>query len=270
MIKKIFLNLNLKILYIIGFKSFLLYIYFIFLNLKKILKKKNLDILNDKFKKLSLNFYNKRFFFDIYEIDKLSFENNSFGLIREIFFRDIYLKFFKFSKPNEMYCIDLGCNIGIFSVLASKFFKKIISIDMNSKYEKPYNKIMLDNKVSNVVFFNYLVGEVDFHKKRFIQDSKILDFDKLLISEKINNIFLKIDIEGHEFKLFEKINLDKVSGISMEIHQNEGDIEQLINKISKNKFSYILTNDLSEIVNDKKKATYIYAAKKSSDIILKI
>jgi hypothetical protein len=270
MIKKIFLNINFKILHIIGLKNFLLYISFIFLNLKKITKKKNLDVLNDKFKKISLNFYNKKFYFNIHEIDKLSFENNSFGLIREIFFRNIYFKFFKFLKPNEINCIDLGCNIGIFSVLASKFFKKIVSIDMNLKYEKPYNKIMLDNKVSNVVFLNCLVGNDIFCKKQFIQDSKILDFDELLISEKIDNIFLKIDIEGHEFKLFEKINLDNVLGISMEIHQNEGDIDQLINKISKDKFLYILTNDLSEIVNDKKQATYIYAAKKNSDIILKL
>ena len=267
MIKKILSNYTPKILFIAGYKFFVFLIYYSFKNLKKIIISKNLESLNRCFNQISLNFKKNKFFFDIKKIDLLSEENNSFGLIREIYFRDVYLRFFKFENPKNINCVDIGCNIGMFSVLASKIFKDVKSIDMNIKYIEPYKRIMSDNFINNAQFFNYFVGSEHLLVEKN-QDIKALDFNKFINKEKLKNIFLKIDIEGFEFNLFENINLEDVSAISMEIHQNHGNIDVLIDKISNNNFMFILTNDLGDVVKDKKKATYIFASKIDSKIKL--
>ena len=56
----------------------------------------------------------------------------------------------------------------------------------------------------------------------------------------------------------------------MEVHQEKGNIDNLINKISEFKFDYILANDLSEIVYEKDKATYIFAVRSNSVISLNV
>ena len=270
MIKKIFLNFNINIISIAGINFFVKYVIFTFFNIFKIFELRNLDALNNKFKKLSLNFYKENFYFDIKGINDLSGEQNSFGLIREIFFKNIYLKNFKILNPKRVSCIDLGCNIGVFSLLASKIFKEVKSIDVNKKYIAPFKKIMDDNNINNSEFFNYFIGNSPFHeeiKKNYVEK---IDLNNFIILNNLKNIFLKIDIEGYEFQIIETLDFKNISALSMEIHQSEGNIEKIIKKISDNKFNYILNNDLSEIVKDKEKATYIFAVKENSDINLNI
>ncbi len=270
MIKKIFLNINFKVFNILGFKNFIFYILNIFLNLYKIIKSKNLDILNDKFKKLTLNFSENKFFLNISEIDNLSKETNSFGLIREIFFKNIYLNHFRFLNSKAINCIDLGCNIGIFSLLASKVFNEVKSIDVNQKYIKPYKKIMSDNNVYNTEFLNNFVGSFPSNEEIKNHNSKLIDLNSFIVSRNLKNIFLKIDIEGYEFQLFDNLDLNNIIALSMEVHQEKGNIDNLINKISEFKFDYILANDLSEIVYEKDKATYIFAVRSNSVISLNV
>lgn len=272
MINKIFININFKILKILGLKYFLFFILKIFLNSFKIIKSKNLDILNNQFKKLNLNFYKKKFYLNISEIDKLSGESNSFGLVREIFFRNIYFNYFKFLNSKNIYCIDLGCNIGIFSLLASKVFKEVKSIDVNKKYIKPYKKIMNDNNVHNAEFLNNFIGSFPYNSEIKNHNSKIIDLNSFILSKNLKNIFLKIDIEGYEFQLFDNIDLNNIIALSMEVHPEKGNIDKLIDKISEFKFDYILANDLSEILTekDKDKATYIFAVRSNSFITLNI
>jgi hypothetical protein len=263
-LKKFAININFSIFKIIGLNYFV-YLFFIFINIKNIIREKNLNILNNIFKKLKINFKNKIFFIDISAIDNISGENNCFGLIREIFFKNVYLSKFIFTDSSKNDCIDLGANIGIFSLLASKFFNNVYSIEPQIKYIDCYKKLISDNHVTNAFLINgYLYNSNEFDNDY----ANLIDFNKLVKKESLKDIFLKIDIEGSEFGLFQDINLNKVSAISMEVHQNNGNLQNILEKLMIYDFDYVLCNSLGEVVSNHNLATYLYGSKKHSSILL--
>jgi len=263
-LKKFIININFSIFKIIGLNYFI-YLFFIFINIKKIISEKNLNTLNNIFKKLKINFKGKLFFIDILAINNISGENNCFGLIREIFFRNVYLSKFIFTDSSKNDCIDLGANVGIFSLLASKFFNKVYSVEPQIRYIDCYKKLMRDNHVINAFLINgYLFNLNEFDDER----TNLIDFNKLVEKESLKDVFLKIDIEGSEFGLFQDINLNKVSAVSMEVHQNKGNLQNVLEKLMIYDFDYVLCNNFGEVVSNHNQATYLYGSKKNSSILL--
>jgi FkbM family methyltransferase len=268
-IKKILINFNIRILNLIGFKNYFKYLFFFFFNINKIFINKNLDSLNKIFYSLKINYKKNFFFINISKIDDISGEKNCFGLIREIFFKNIYLSKFKFEDPKKINCIDLGANIGIFSLIAAKIFNKVFSVEPQSKYISCYQKLMNDNNVYNALFLNSYVSDLNnlFNTN---EKTNFLDIRQLIDSKKLNNIFLKIDIEGAEFKLFEKINFENINAISMEVHQKNGNINDILNSLIDYDYNFLLTDELGDIVkNDLNLVSYIFCVKKNSGISLK-
>ena len=263
-LKKFIININFSIFKIIGLNYFI-YLFFIFINIKKIISEKNLNSLNNIFKKLKINFKGKLFFIDILAINNISGENNCFGLIREIFFKNVYLSKFIFTDSSKNDCIDLGANVGIFSLLASKFFNKVYSVEPQIRYIDCYKKLMRDNHVINAFLINgYLFNLNEFDDER----TNLIDFNKLVEKESLKDVFLKIDIEGSEFGLFQDINLNKVSAVSMEVHQNKGNLQNVLEKLMIYDFDYVLCNNFGEVVSNHNLATYLYGSKKNSSILL--
>ena len=263
-LKKFIININFSIFKIIGLNYFI-YLFFIFINIKKIISEKNLNTLNNIFKKLKINFKGKLFFIDILAINNISGENNCFGLIREIFFKNVYLSKFIFTDSTKNDCIDLGANVGIFSLLASKFFNKVYSVEPQIRYIDCYKKLMRDNHVINAFLINgYLFNLNEFDDER----TNLIDFNKLVEKESLKDVFLKIDIEGSEFGLFQDINLNKVSAVSMEVHQNKGNLQNVLEKLMIYDFDYVLCNNFGEVVSNHNLATYLYGSKKNSSILL--
>lgn len=263
-LKKFIININFSIFKIIGLNYFI-YLFFIFINIKKIISEKNLNTLNNIFKKLKINFKGKLFFIDILAINNISGENNCFGLIREIFFKNVYLSKFIFTDSSKNDCIDLGANVGIFSLLASKFFNKVYSVEPQIRYIDCYKKLMRDNHVINAFLINgYLFNLNEFDDER----ANLIDFNKLVEKESLKDVFLKIDIEGSEFGLFQDINLNKVSAVSMEVHQNKGNLQNVLEKLMIYEFDYVLCNNFGEVVSNHNLATYLYGSKKNSSILL--
>ena len=263
-LKKFIININFSIFKIIGLNYFI-YLFFIFINIKKIISEKNLNTLNNIFKKLKINFKGKLFFIDILAINNISGENNCFGLIREIFFKNVYLSKFIFTDSSKNDCIDLGANVGIFSLLASKFFNKVYSVEPQIRYIDCYKKLMRDNHVINAFLINgYLFNLNEFDDER----TNLIDFNKLVEKESLKDVFLKIDIEGSEFGLFQDINLNKVSAVSMEVHQNKGNLQNVLEKLMIYDFDYVLCNNFGEVVSNHNLATYLYGSKKNSSILL--
>lgn len=268
-IKKILINLNIRLSNLIGFKNYFKYLFFCFLYIKKIITNKNLNCLNKVFNTLHINYKNNFFFINISKIDDMSGENHCFGLIREIFFKDIYLSKFKFENPKKINCIDLGANIGIFSLIAAKIFNKVFSVEPQSKYILCYQKLMNDNYVNNAFFFNsYVADSNTFFNTN--EKNNFLDISQLIDDKKLKNIFLKIDIEGAEFKLFEKINFENINAISMEVHQKNGNINDILDSLVDYDYNFLLTDELGNIVkNNLNLVSYIFCVKKNSGISLK-
>lgn len=133
--------------------------------------------------------------------------------------------------------VDIGANCGLTSYYAyQRGAKKIIAFEPSPKESKAY----LMNNIPNSTLYNFAISDcVGFKKlstvwsrENNLQDDKFLHrddsptycvtLDHLFDQKLFNKIdFLKVDVEGHEYNVFEGIsdeNLAKIKNISIEIH----------------------------------------------------
>jgi FkbM family methyltransferase len=216
-----------------------------------------------EFQKFSLQIGNAPFFFYSPNGDETFF--GALSCINEDIFNLNSLKF----KDDDV-VIDLGCNVGIVSMVMAKLNPniKIYSFDASEYAVKCFKMGLNDNKIVNTQVYNLAVGGKN-EKISFSSNSKetsclqecafdstrtdlYTSIDKIGIDEifdsKILNIdkvkFLKVDIEGSEFEMldfiFEKRPdiLDRIEFINLEIHahpQFKNRINEIKEKVS-NKF----------------------------------
>ena len=179
-----------------------------------------------------------------------------------IIFRNVYLKNFSIKNYNEFICFDLGCNRGVFSVIASKIFKFVTCIDLQQKYENCIHEIMLNNNQKNYEFISGIVGSLKV-SERLGSNQKTINLNDI-IRKRSNGekIFLKIDIEGGEFKLFEEIDLSLINTIVIEIHSNKGNLNQILDKLKNNNFKFFCFDDqLTNLTYPNKKISFVTAEK---------
>lgn len=133
--------------------------------------------------------------------------------------------------------VDLGANCGLSSYFAYlRGAKKIFAFEPSPKEAKAYlmnnipNSVLYQFAVSDTVGFQNLTSVWDLNnnqqddkfQKRISSSTYCVTLDYLFqqnVFEKID--FLKIDVEGHEYNVFEGLsdkNLSKVKNISLEIH----------------------------------------------------
>ena len=171
--------------------------------------------------------------------------------------------------------VDLGANIGIFSLYAEDhgaefiyafepiphylgFFKtnlqKYSNIELSEagigqKTEKDY--IVYDEDG------NTILAEVYNDFKWKSEERKSLSINIISINDFMDNMdnvdFLKVDIEGSEYKIFEIItneNLKKIKKIACEFHWNYNDkLSKIIDKLKENNFDvyHFYTDELFKI-----------------------
>jgi len=195
-------------------------------------------------------------------------DTNSWAPFYEVFIKNSYESDLVKLDKNDV-VLDLGANIGMFSLFAAKKVKKIYSVEPLP--ETYYNLTQNLKHFSNVETFNNAIfskgGEIEFNKNEVSGASSIFNkqhnfetvsvnaitFQDFISNNNIDRInYLKIDIEGAEFDLFENIteqflenNIDK---IFMEVHlMNDFKLEDITNKIKK----YFHYNIESEAVDRK-------------------
>jgi len=166
------------------------------------------------------------------------------GIINEIWIEKYYTpKGFKINEKDII--VDVGAQIGIFSIYAASIAKKgkVYSFEPmpeNFKMIKDNSKL---NNLKNILPINYALSDKNGKETMFLDDlntgghslvnsgktwskNKIsinsMSFDKFVASNKIKKIdFLKMDCEGSEYKIFFNASdstLKKIKKISMEYH----------------------------------------------------
>jgi len=164
-------------------------------------------------------------------------------LYDEIKKRDVY----RINNFSGELIIDIGANIGIFSIFASEKAKKVIAYEPEQDNYEFLLKNIHKNKITNIETHKLGLGKKG--KARIIpmqSGSYVGELGKepvKLIS--LNDIkfdkcdLMKIDCEGSEFDLIKYAKsktLKKIKRISMEIHKNMVDqrrVKELIEKLSK-------------------------------------
>jgi FkbM family methyltransferase len=124
-------------------------------------------------------------------------------------------------KKNDVF-VDVGANLGHFSILASGISKaKVIAIEpIESTVNKLKKNLALNGLLDNVTVFNYGVGDkeeiLDFTTNNnsmnavsTVQTEKTIKIQVKTLNELLKNInptFIKIDVEGYEYNVIKGAN----------------------------------------------------------------
>ena len=156
-----------------------------------------------------------------YLVEKKSLENTecliSLGINDDWSFEEDFLKK---NKKTIIKCFD--------DALDEKFLlKKIIIQFISFFYNRKFS--LLKNYISNYFSFLKIKKKIQFNKKKISYN----DLSKIL-SQETNNIFLKIDIEGYEYRMLDDllINQKKIIGLVIEFHDCDLHLEKITKFLS--------------------------------------
>lgn len=153
-------------------------------------------------------------------------------LIRQIWGRDEYLGNGFLSVPDHGTVLDLGANIGVFSLLAlaANPSSRVIAIEPNASFLATWEANMRRNDLEPraAVCQAFLGADTavqrELRKTPECRDAITLSADMLVAHFHLQRIdLLKCDIEGSEFSLFADGSLlDKTSQLAIELHKQAG------------------------------------------------
>ncbi|MCX6183258.1 MAG: FkbM family methyltransferase [Bacteroidetes bacterium] len=264
-LKKVGLNFGFSAFNALGFRNYFLTLVSLVLSIPQIFAKKDLSPFDKKVgnvtNTLKVNFFGKKVVFPVKEIEQIIQEESyTYGVIREMVFRKCYFQnISKEELSSVKTVVDLGANRGAFSTLMTSFADQIIAVECQEKYQTTFRLLMKENNYTNYKLVNkYICGRE--------QGEQFMTFDQLLDSNNIKTLdFLKIDIEGSEYGLFENSKrLKDVKHIAMEVHPDKGNPQELVDVFVKNGFEVKAVNRVFEATTVPKEMDFIYAKRKKS------
>lgn len=118
------------------------------------------------------------------------------------------------NHPNVWF-IDVGANIGVYTLLAAEVRAKVLAIEPHPATYKSLLSNIKNNNYSNVVTVNYAATDkcsvVDFSDYRESAVNRIqaggilkvkgITIEQLIIQHNIEKFIIKIDTEGHDFQV---------------------------------------------------------------------
>lgn len=264
MVKELFLNYGRNALRVLGVKWYLYYILVSLLCIKRIISERKItavDKLMNKKMQLSVNGF--KFIIDGKYCDQEIKENSyTFGLIRDLYIKNVYFKNHNIDYQTLKNVVDLGGNRGLFSLMAANFCQKVVFVEVFNKYNDVFLHNMQINSFNNYAIENVFIGKGGLldHLK-----AKTKTIEKLMQDHSLDIIdFLKIDIEGSEFALFDgELPLDKIKYISMEIHREYGDVLTIMDRLTAGGFTIMACNDDLQRTDHVHNIAYLYAVNRS-------
>ena len=123
---------------------------------------------------------------------------------------------------DNLVVMDLGCNVGAFSLWIYPRARIIHAIDMEEKYLSFFRQTIKDNELTDIVLYK----------------DKVLDLSNFISGHKIPKVdLLKIDVEGDEVEIFENnFPSNKVYMIVGEYHLKP--VKDILERIGYEYFEY--------------------------------
>lgn len=257
------LNFNVRALRILGIKNYILYLFLSLIHLPEIIRAGNLSPL-DKImglKEYLIHYKGSKFFFDCFFCDERSGVHNSFSLIRELYIRDCYFRFHERETfLDSKIVLDIGANCGDFSIMMASHAQKVICIEVQPIFIDLINHNMNINHFDNYSIESTFVGGKGSYKGNIQSKSTIIEI--LDRNNLVNVDFIKLDIEGSEFELFETPEwLERTKYLSMEVHPIFGDPQMILNVLERNGFRYTAVDHYFKPAKKSRDIFYIYARK---------
>jgi FkbM family methyltransferase len=190
-----------------------------------------------------------------------------FGGVREIFARRVYQPQEDWQAPPHKpppsrflpqageLVIDLGANVGLFSLLCAKRGATVLAVDAQRGYADDWRRLLHRNGCeSRATFHCALVGAGSglfadpdnlLSSSHYSGPPAALSIESLLAAHPGREVaLLKCDIEGSEFALLDR-DLDwlrRVRRIAMEVHNDFGDPTHLRDRLADHGFRAWLTD----------------------------
>ncbi len=178
---------------------------------------------------------------------------SAIGLVREIYGRHSYFPDRSFIPKHGDTVVDLGANCGVVSILAAKLGARVRAVEAQSGFVKRCRELLALNGCEAEVMWGLLGGGTgkfrDPSAVGAAGDQSDGRFPPMVSIEEVlaglgRIDFLKCDIEGSEFGLFEKADwLERVQRIAMEVHRRHGDPDALARNIATKGFRTSITED---------------------------
>ncbi len=185
----------------------------------------------------------------------------AFGIAREIYIRDCYLKFHLPSIFTDARIIlDLGANRGAFSALMAAQADFVLSVEATEAFVPVIRHNLEGNGCRRYAIETVFVGAGGDLENSSLPTVAMED---LLQRHNVEGIdFVKMDIEGSEFALFESADwLKGVKALSMEIHPTHGNPSQVLETLRHHDFLYTIADENLNRISDVTHANFIYAWK---------
>lgn len=207
---------------------------FILITLPKCIREKNLQPADRLFGEgpIKIN--------GMYGIVKLN-GGQVFSSIREIWVRKVYLQKNFVKIPDNGIVVDLGANVGSFTMqaLANSKSCKVIALEPNSEFNKILiEQIQLNNLSDRVTLQRYFIGSFSETQKEMLKmneskDAAFISQSKFIELNNLQSIdFLKCDIEGSEFDFVTDTSLLEITKqLAIEIHDHAGDRNEFVKKL---------------------------------------
>ncbi len=254
--------LSARALAVLGPSLYIEYLALFVALLPSILKSHNLRPLDEAMgpRAKRLHFCGHSFIFDCGHCDAaLHEESFSFGVARDIYIRDSYFKFHKaatFTRAKTI--LDLGANRGAFSCLMATHADYIVSVEPQRRYVP-----IIEHNLKLNGFQNYAVECGFVGRGGALPESPYerLTVESILQRHSLDHIdFIKMDIEGSEFALFDAPSwLERVDTLTVEIHSKYGNPASILEALSKRNFDFIAADENLVRVDSPRDAGFVYA-----------
>lgn len=185
----------------------------------------------------------------------------AFGIAREVFIRNCYLRHHR--KDLIETCrtvVDLGANRGAFSSMMTPFATRIVAVEANSSLVPIIQHNLRLNGITEPrveAVFVGAGGDMAAVGSAVVALSTLFDRHDLQVVD-----FLKIDIEGSEFGLFQAPSwLSRVQNLSMEVHPKHGDPQVILEVLENAGFGVTMADENLKVVPLSTACTYLYASR---------
>jgi len=166
------------------------------------------------------------------------------------------MKFISKLNSNNIIFLDIGANVGIYSMLASVLnFKKIFAFEPNTfvfgnlckNIKLNYLRVTLENKAVGSKLTKVNISK-NLNDQNFVTNTKKLDIEiqevECITIDSLNffdeNLFIKIDVEGYEYEVLKGLTntffKNKNIIILIELNKNHSNTKNIINFLKNNNF----------------------------------
>jgi FkbM family methyltransferase len=240
---------------LMGLGSMLSYCWALLVNLPKLFGERNIQAADKYFgRKGHLAFW-------IGSEARITLPGEYFSGVREMYGRRVYFAEPGFDVQPGDVTIDLGANVGLFSLYSAKLgASKTVAVEAQAEFvQRIGDNFALNACADKLVAINALVGAQSgvFSQSDTAHDDRLKQATLLTMQDLFDQYslercdFLKIDIEGSEFALFKENHtwLARVHKIAMEVHNQFGDEKSLVQVLAQYGFRTRLRNNSLQPVN---------------------